>query len=217
MTFIRIAFIAALTTSAMGSSAIATPRVALDPAQSRVLRITNMHPDRECLPDTVSGVVTATSMDRGQGGFASVSIRSRDGVITRLNIAADTNQLSMHELGWFQDGMAKMLRRGASVRIVHTEANAKAFCVEYSSDHSQACVRRTMRGVRLRPEMTANCRTGAFTGPFGTRFQFRGKRRDASPEYSIVDLGRREELDGTGASGYSEVLEQYAALCGRPS
>lgn len=104
----------------------------------------------------------------------------------------------------------------ARVRIVHTEANAKAFCVEYSSDHSQACVRRTMRGVRLRPEMTANCRTGAFTGPFGTRFQFRGKRRDASPEYSIVDLGRREELDGSGASGYSEVLEQYAALCGRP-
>lgn len=80
MTFIRIAFIAALTTSAMGSSAIAAPRVALDPAQSRV----------------------------------------------------------------------------------------------------------------------------------------RGKRRDGAPEYSIVDVTRREELDGSGASGYSEVLEQYAALCGRP-
>ena len=124
MTFFRTALIAALTMSVMGGIATAAPRVALDPAQSRVLRITNMHPDRDCHPDVVTGTVTATSTDRRQGGFASVNIRSRDGVVTRLNIAADTNQLSMHELAWFQDGMAKMLRRGASVRAGYKACGA---------------------------------------------------------------------------------------------
>ena len=124
MPFIRTALVAAITLSVTSSIAVASPRVALDPAQSRVLRITNMHPDRDCLPDTVTGTVTATSTDRRQGGFTSVSIRSSDGAVTRLNIAAETGDLSMHELSWFNDGMTKMLRRGANVRAGYKACGA---------------------------------------------------------------------------------------------
>lgn len=101
----------------------------------------------------------------------------------------------------------------ARIRVVHTEANARSFCIEYAQDSSPACVRRAMREVRPRSELTANCRTGIFTDAFGQRYQFRGPRQDGTPPFRIINLASRENLDGSSASGYPVAIEQFQALC----
>ena len=100
----------------------------------------------------------------------------------------------------------------------HTEANAREFCIEYSGDRSDACVSRQLRETKLKPFITADCDRGAFTTFYGGHYLFVGPHRKTgddflSLEYDIVDLSTNEVLDGTSASGYSYVLEQFKALC----
>lgn len=111
-------------------------------------------------------------------------------------------------------GVSGIGTRDAVVRVRHTPENAKAFCVEYSNDTSRACVERTLRETRLNDEIRGDCVSGRFTTLYGESLRFVGETRhpaDGDPKYVI--LRGRERLDGSGASGYSYDLEQFAALC----
>ncbi|MGU3326095.1 hypothetical protein ACLBXB_04080 [Methylobacterium mesophilicum] len=102
----------------------------------------------------------------------------------------------------------------AAIRVKHTRENAQEFCVEYSNDKSKKCIDDTLRTTRLSDEIHGNCRSGSFTTLYGAQYQFRGKARkrgEFDPMYVVV--GSEGKLDGSGASGYSEVLSQFQALC----
>lgn len=102
----------------------------------------------------------------------------------------------------------------AVIRVKHTRENAREFCVEYSDDRSEKCVNDKLRTTRLSDEIHGNCRNGFFTTLYGVEYQFRGKVRKRSefdPLYVVV--GPEGKLDGSGASGYSEALLQFQALC----
>lgn len=106
----------------------------------------------------------------------------------------------------------------ASIKVEHTRANAKEFCVEYSLDQSEACVDRNLKDVRINDVLSGNCRTGQFTNLRGELRIFAGANldRDAveySPEYRISRKGERGYLDGSSGSGYPVDLEQFKALC----
>lgn len=103
----------------------------------------------------------------------------------------------------------------------HTEKNARNFCVQYSLDLSQACVNKYLQDLKLRPFITADCNRGTFTTFYGQSYMFVGKHSKADDdvfnmvEYDIIDTSKNEVLDGSSASGYSYVLQQFKALCPR--
>lgn len=104
----------------------------------------------------------------------------------------------------------------AVVHTKHTPANAREFCVEYSMDKSAACVRRILQDTHLNDAIVGNCRTGEFITLTGQRIRFAGERRKSTddgmnPRYILIS--GREVLDGSGASGYGETLDQYNAIC----
>lgn len=102
----------------------------------------------------------------------------------------------------------------AVIRVKHTRENAKEFCVEYSDDNSDDCVRRTLREVRINDELRGNCRTGQFTTLWGDTLRFAGANRRKGgdgPKYIIV--GASGPLEGNMASGYYTALTEFNALC----
>ena len=100
-----------------------------------------------------------------------------------------------------------------------TEGNARDFCTKYVGDPSKTCVKKTIRESGLNPYIAADCPKGSFSTFYGGKYQFVGKHRKLSDEpfnmvqFDIVDLSTKVVLDGSGASGYSYVLEQFKALC----
>jgi hypothetical protein len=106
----------------------------------------------------------------------------------------------------------------AVVLFKHTPENAKEFCVGYSNDYSMKCVKSVLRETRLKDRATANCRTGRFSSVWGQEFEFKGKNRNVGDsnimaDYIIVDVETRETLDGSSASSYPEVLDNFTVMC----
>jgi hypothetical protein len=106
----------------------------------------------------------------------------------------------------------------AVVFFKHTAENAKEFCVGYSNDYSMKCVKSVLRETKLKDHATANCRTGRFYSVWGQEFEFRGKNRnvgnnDIMADYIIVDVGTGETLDGSSASSYPVVLDNFSVMC----
>ena len=103
----------------------------------------------------------------------------------------------------------------AIIHVEHTPADAKTFCVEYSNDISQKCVRDTLRKTHLNDVLEGDCTSGRFVSLFGDHLRFIGENKhpqDGEPKYRIVD-DKGEALDGSGASGHGYNLEQFEALC----
>src|SRR5579871_4992698 len=106
----------------------------------------------------------------------------------------------------------------ASIKVEHTEANAKELCTEYKGDQSDACVTNTLKEVRVNDTLKGDCRTGQFVDLRGGRMTFAGANLDHdavqySPKYLISREGEQGFLDGSTASGYDVDLEQFKALC----
>lgn len=102
----------------------------------------------------------------------------------------------------------------ASIKVEHTRANAKAFCVGYVQTNDEQCVERTLSEVRLNDVIKANCKTGQFTNLSGSSLRFAGVNAgEGHPKYRILQAGSSEPLDGTMASGYEVNLQQFQALC----
>ncbi|TGT78887.1 hypothetical protein EN804_35705, partial [Mesorhizobium sp. M8A.F.Ca.ET.161.01.1.1] len=77
-----------------------------------------------------------------------------------------------------------------------------------------ACIDEEMKSP-LHFEITANCKTGAFTTFYGDSmiFQGRNKGTEVTTDYLIKAVEENEVLDGSGASGYDYTLDQFKALC----
>lgn len=103
----------------------------------------------------------------------------------------------------------------AVIIVKHTPKDAKAYCVEYEQDHSMACVKRTMKEVKVSDRVTANCKKGTWTDVYGQAFKFEGKARssDLMADYVVRDLASGEVLDGSSASGYPTALGVFQELC----
>lgn len=98
-----------------------------------------------------------------------------------------------------------------------TKANATAYCREYVQKVTRKCVADALK-TELRPEISANCETGAFTTLYGQGYRFLGRNPKYEPsgtatEYLLVEAGGEEPLDGSSASGYDVALGQLKALC----
>lgn len=106
----------------------------------------------------------------------------------------------------------------AVIQVRHTRENARQFCDEYLGDHSESCVTRTLREVRISDAIKGNCPAGRFVNLGGEYLQFAGPNFDHDavpnrPEYKLYKQGAREFLDGSTASGYAVNLEQFRVLC----
>lgn len=99
----------------------------------------------------------------------------------------------------------------AIIQTKHTKENAISFCREYVEKITDRCIEEEL-SVRLKPNISANCQTGAFTDFFGAKFKFIGKNSGGDPEFAILDKSG-QKLDGSSASGYPTNLEIYKALC----
>lgn len=107
----------------------------------------------------------------------------------------------------------------AKITAKHTRENAIEFCREYVQKVDEKCIKDNLaEGKDLMPEISANCRTGKFTTFYGQGYQFKGPNPDYDPtgistEYLVYQIGDKEPLDGSMASGYPVVLDQFKALC----
>lgn len=106
----------------------------------------------------------------------------------------------------------------ALVRIEHAEADAQAFCTLYVQDSSAKCVAETMADVaaRLRDRIEGDCVTGVFIGLWGAEFRFLGRLAiptELGAEWDFREAGIDGPLDGSTASGYDVVLDQFRAIC----
>lgn len=106
----------------------------------------------------------------------------------------------------------------AVVRVVHTMADARAFCELYVQDPSEACVTATMDDVaaRIRDRIEGDCVTGSFIGLWGSEFRFLGPLdppTDLGAVWDFREAGIDGPLDGSTASGYDVVLDQFRAIC----
>lgn len=111
-------------------------------------------------------------------------------------------------------GMEGIGSASAVIRVKHTPENAREFCVQYSNDRSRKCVEQTLRETRLNDELRGNCRAGTFTNLFGDNVVFKGRNKskeEGAPRYVLI--GSDGMFDGSSASGYTEVLSQFQALC----
>lgn len=104
----------------------------------------------------------------------------------------------------------------AVIVVKHTPKDAKAFCVDYLLDNSMACVKRTMKEVKVSDRVTGNCVKRTWTDMFGQSFAFLGSAKQTDEmmaEYKVKDLKTREILDGSSASGYGVEMTIFNQLC----
>lgn len=106
----------------------------------------------------------------------------------------------------------------AVVRVEHTEADAMAYCTFYVQDSSAKCVAETMADVaaRIRDRIEGDCVTGVFTGLWGSEYRFGGRLvtpTDPGVDWDFREAGEVGPLDGSSASGYGVVLDQFRAIC----
>ena len=104
----------------------------------------------------------------------------------------------------------------AVIRIRHTPEDAKAFCVEYLTDNSPACVRQALAELEIADQVSGNCTTRTWTDMYGRRYAFLGvasKSDDMIADYAIKDLRTGEILDGSPPSGYDVQLTIFRQLC----
>jgi hypothetical protein len=107
--------------------------------------------------------------------------------------------------------------------ITVTEKQMKVFCVEYMEDRSAGCPRSMIRERKLRPTITADCKTGIFVNAFGETMRLEGpmpifdvEDGEEAPDVELLIRGSDGKgLDGSAASGYIENVEQLKILCPR--
>jgi hypothetical protein len=102
----------------LGSSvAEATPSFTLDRTQSRVLRLANLYPDRDCHPAAITGRVVARRFEAGGTSLSSVTLEDQAGRRTALNVHVETRELARYQIDWIVEGLQALLRQGNRVRI----------------------------------------------------------------------------------------------------
>ncbi|RUU82742.1 hypothetical protein [Mesorhizobium sp. M7A.F.Ca.MR.362.00.0.0] len=104
----------------------------------------------------------------------------------------------------------------AKIHVRHTPKDAKAFCVQYNSDYSMACVKQTMALVKIDDYVTGNCVKRTWLDLSNEKFAFLGRAKKSDEmiaDYAIKRVKTGEILDGTTASGYWVELGIFQHLC----
>lgn len=104
----------------------------------------------------------------------------------------------------------------AVIRLKHTPEDAKAFCEEYLSDKSPACVRKALAELKVADRVSGNCTTRTWADMYDRRYAFMGGARKSdvmTADFAIKDLANGELLDGSAASGYDIQLTIFQQLC----
>ncbi|MBL8571966.1 MAG: hypothetical protein JNK84_23065 [Phreatobacter sp.] len=99
------------------SVAEATPSFTLDRTQSRVLRLANLYPDRECHPSSITGRVVARRFEAGGTSPTTVILEDRAGRRTALNVHVETRDLGRYQIDWIVEGLQTLLREGSRVKV----------------------------------------------------------------------------------------------------
>ena len=101
----------------------------------------------------------------------------------------------------------------AVIEAEHTREDATAFCREYVQKVTPKCIDDEL-AVEIGGELSANCQSGEFETLTGDELIFKGvSKTEDMADYVIAVKNSGEVLDGSSASGYPVVLDQFLALC----
>jgi TonB family protein len=104
----------------------------------------------------------------------------------------------------------------AVIKTEHTKEDATGYCRDYVGKVTAKCIQDAM-AIRIRDEITGNCRTGRFTSFFGEDHQYLGAMKSKNDEtfakYAIKTLATGQIADGSSASGYPTNMGIFRALC----
>lgn len=101
----------------------------------------------------------------------------------------------------------------AVIEVEHTREDATTFCREYVQKVTPKCIEDEL-AVEIAGELSANCQSGEFETLTGDELIFKGvSKTEDMADYVIAVKDSGEILDGSSASGYPVVLEQFLALC----
>lgn len=99
------------------------------------------------------------------------------------------------------------------IEVEHTRADATTFCREYVQKVTPKCIEDEL-AVEIGGEFSGNCQSGEFETLTGDKLIFKGvSKTEDTADYEIAVKDTGEVLDGSSASGYPVVLEQFLALC----
>jgi hypothetical protein len=101
----------------------------------------------------------------------------------------------------------------AVIEIRHTRENAKAFCVEYSLDYSEACVDDIYKSLSFPPTVHADCNTMEFYTPRGARYVFAGRSVGKKPEYPFRIISWDTDKEPELFNEYFIAEETFSVLC----
>ena len=101
----------------------------------------------------------------------------------------------------------------AVIEVEHTREDATAFCREYVQKVTPKCIEDEL-ATEIGGELSGNCQSGEFETLTGDQLIFKGvSKTEDMADYEIAVKDTGELLDGSSASGYPVVLEQFLALC----
>ncbi len=101
----------------------------------------------------------------------------------------------------------------AVIEVEHTREDATTFCREYVQKVTPKCIKDEL-AVEIGGEFSGNCQSGEFETLTSDQLIFKGvSKTEDMADYEIAVKDTGELLDGSSASGYPVVLEQFMALC----
>ena len=101
----------------------------------------------------------------------------------------------------------------AVIEVEHTREDATTFCREYVQKVTPKCIEDEL-ATEISGEFSGNCQSGEFETLTGDQLIFKGvSKTEDTADYEIAVKDTGELLDGSSASGYPVVLEQFLALC----
>ncbi|MCD2171844.1 lysozyme inhibitor LprI family protein [Rhizobium sp. C4] len=101
----------------------------------------------------------------------------------------------------------------AVVEVEHTREDATTYCRDYVQKVTPKCIQDEL-AVDIGGEFSGNCQSGEFETLTGDELIFKGvSKTEDMADYEIVVKETGEILDGSSASGYPVVLDQFLTLC----
>ena len=156
--------------------------------------------DADCIARAQQGLVDALAelIDSSSGG---TQVGSKITYGTRLGMQVTVT--SVRGIGTSR----------AVIEVEHTREDATTFCREYVQKVTPKCIEDEL-AVEIGGELSGNCQSGEFETLTGDELVFKGvSKTEDMADYVIAVKDTGEVLDGSSASGYPVVLEQFLALC----
>ena len=156
--------------------------------------------DADCIAKAQQGLVDALAeLIDSNGGATEVGSKINYG--SRLGMQVTVN--SIRGIGTSR----------AVIEVEHTREDATTFCREYVQKVTPKCIEDEL-ATEIGGELSGNCQSGEFETLTGDQLIFKGvSKTEDMADYEIAVKDTGELLDGSSASGYPVVLEQFLALC----